>query len=43
MSDEQKEQPTPEPEKDQQIAFGTERPDPLKVTNSGDGLKKPQQ
>ncbi|MDR1506338.1 MAG: hypothetical protein LBI67_04485 [Treponema sp.] len=52
MSDEQKEQVAPEaeqgkedkpePEKEQQIDFGTELPNPFKATNSEDGSKKPQ-
>jgi hypothetical protein len=43
MSDEQREQPAPEPEKEQQIEFGTERPEPHEIINSEDGAKKPQQ
>jgi hypothetical protein len=41
MSDEEKEQ-APEPEKEQQIDFGTELPNPTTVTDSEDGSKKPQ-
>jgi hypothetical protein len=31
-----------EPEKDEQIAFGTERPNPFRLTNSEDRSKKPR-
>jgi hypothetical protein len=45
MPDDEKEQPVTEPEqgKEQQIEFGTERPDSFQVTNSDDGTKKPRQ
>jgi hypothetical protein len=41
MSDEQEKQ-TPEPEKEQQIAFGTELPNAAKVTDSESVSEKPQ-